>query len=99
MDDGSGLAEALLGLDGFVVLAATESTDELVVTVETTAFIVDCTRCGTRAEGPHLPMPQSVDAQASLWPLRRGQGARVGRLPKSAEVRGRFWQARTSGAT
>ena len=50
MDDGSGLAEALLGLDGFVVLAVTESTDELVVTVETTASIVGCTRCGTRAE-------------------------------------------------
>ena len=50
MDDGSGLAEALLGLDGFVVLAVTESTNELVVTVETTASIVGCTRCGTRAE-------------------------------------------------
>ncbi len=50
MDDGTGLAEALLGLDGFVVLAVTESTDELVVTVETTASIVGCTRCGTRAE-------------------------------------------------
>lgn len=43
-----------MGLDGFVVLAATESTDELVVTVETTAFIVDCTRCGTRAEAHRM---------------------------------------------
>jgi transposase len=50
MDDRSGLAEALLGLDGFVVLAVSESTDELVVTVETTASIVGCSRCGTRAE-------------------------------------------------
>lgn len=50
MDDGSGLAEALLGLDGFVVLAVTEGPDELVVTVETKAAIVGCTRCGTRAQ-------------------------------------------------
>ncbi len=50
MDDSSGLAEALLGLHGFMVLAVTESTDELVVTVETTASVVGCARCGTRAE-------------------------------------------------
>ncbi len=50
MDDGTGLAEALLGLDGFVVLAVTEAPEELVVTVETKAGAVGCTRCGTRAE-------------------------------------------------
>ncbi len=31
MSDGIGLAEALLGLDGFRVLAVTEAPDELVV--------------------------------------------------------------------
>ncbi len=46
MDDGTGLAEVLLGLDGFVVLAVTEAADELVVTVETKAGIVGCMRCG-----------------------------------------------------
>ena len=50
MDDGSGLAETLLGLDGFVVLAVTEGPDERVVTVETKALIVGCIRCGTRAQ-------------------------------------------------
>ncbi len=59
MDDGSGLAEALLGLDGFVVLAVTEGPDELVVTVETTASIVGCTRCGTRAQA-HDRMPIDI---------------------------------------
>jgi transposase len=50
MDDATGLAEALLGLDGFRVLAVEETTDELVVTVETTAEIVGCMTCGVRAE-------------------------------------------------
>jgi transposase len=50
MGDGTGLAEALLGLDGFRVLEVAENTDELVVTVETTADFVGCGRCGTRAE-------------------------------------------------
>lgn len=35
MSDGIGLAEALLGLDGFEVLDVRETPDELVVAVET----------------------------------------------------------------
>jgi transposase len=50
MDDGIGLAEALLGLDGFRVLDVTEGPDELVVTVESTVQLVGCGRCGVRAE-------------------------------------------------
>ena len=50
MDDGIGLAEALLGLDGFRVLAVREGDDELVVTIETTLDVVGCNGCGTRAE-------------------------------------------------
>ncbi len=45
-----GLAEALLGLEGFRVLAVVESPDELVVRVETTATVAWCTACGVRAE-------------------------------------------------
>ena len=50
MSDGIGLAEALLGLDGFRVLAVDEVPDEIVVTVETTFDFVGCARCGVRAE-------------------------------------------------
>lgn len=50
MSDGIGLAEALLGLDGFRVLDVVEGADEVVVTVETVAAVVGCERCGVRAE-------------------------------------------------
>jgi transposase len=49
MNDGTGLAEALLGLDGFRVLEVTETADEVVITVETMADFVGCGSCGTRA--------------------------------------------------
>jgi transposase len=49
MNDGTGLAETLLGLGGFRVLEVTEASDEVVVTVETTADFVGCGSCGTRA--------------------------------------------------
>lgn len=50
MVDGTGMAEALLGLDGFRVLDVAEGPDELVVTIESTADVVACWRCGVRAE-------------------------------------------------
>ena len=50
MEDGTGLAEALLGLDGFRVLEVTETPDELVIHIETTAVMMGCGSCGTRAE-------------------------------------------------
>lgn len=50
MSDGNGLAEAMLGLDGFRVLEVIERPDELVVRVETTADVVGCKGCGVRAE-------------------------------------------------
>jgi transposase len=40
MSDGIGLAEALLGLDGFRVLEVVETDAEVVITVETTADVV-----------------------------------------------------------
>ncbi len=48
--NGTGLAEAMLGLDGFRVLAVTETVTELVVEVETTGEVVGCAECGCRAE-------------------------------------------------
>jgi transposase len=50
VNDGNGLAEALLGLPGFRVLEVTETPAELVVTIETTADFVGCSTCGTRAQ-------------------------------------------------
>ena len=49
-NDGIGLAEALLGLEGFRVLAVAEGPSELVITVETVATQVGCGNCGVRAE-------------------------------------------------
>ena len=50
MSDGTGLAEALLGLPGFRVLEVTQTPEELVVRIETTAEFVGCSGCGMRAE-------------------------------------------------
>jgi transposase len=59
MDDGTGLAEALLGLSGFRVLEVTESVEELVVEIETTADRAACSSCGTWAEA-HERMPVAI---------------------------------------
>jgi transposase len=44
------LAGDRLGLDGFRVLAVVESSDELVITIETITELMGCASCGTRAE-------------------------------------------------
>ncbi len=50
MKDGTGLAEAILGLDGFRVLGVDESSSEVVITVETIASVAGCRSCGVLAE-------------------------------------------------
>ncbi len=50
VSDGTGLAEALLGLDGLRVLEVTESNVEVVIDIETPEDVVGCGQCGTRAE-------------------------------------------------
>ncbi len=59
MVDGNGLAEKLLGLDGFRVLEVVEGPDELVVTIETTTLVTGCGVCGTRAVA-HERMPIAI---------------------------------------
>jgi transposase len=49
MSDSTGLAEALLGLDGFRVWAVTATAAEVVIEIEPTAAVVRCPECGTRA--------------------------------------------------
>jgi transposase len=59
VSDGTGLAEALLGLPGFRVLAVNEGSHELVVEIETTAVTAACSSCGRWAQ-PHERMPVAV---------------------------------------
>jgi hypothetical protein len=80
MNDGIGLAEALLGLDGFRVLEVIETADEVTIRVETTVDVVGCGCCGTRAEAQDR-MPIHVLDLACLgrptrpaWIKRRWRG-------------------------
>ena len=50
MDDAIGHAEAMLGLDGFLVLDVDRKPAEMTITVETTADVVGCPTCGVHAE-------------------------------------------------
>jgi hypothetical protein len=76
MDDGIGLAQRLLGLDGFRVLEVTEGPEELVITIETTADFVGCSACGVRAEA-HDRMPIAIrDLACFEWPARLVVGQR-----------------------
>ena len=59
MDDATGLAEALLGLNGFRVLAVEETSSEVIVTVETTADFVGRAPCGVP------PRPRTVSGLTS----------------------------------
>ena len=68
MSDGTGLAEALLGLDGFRILGVTEGAAEVVITIETTAAVVGCNSCGVRAESQDRWPSPSV-----IWPASAGR--------------------------
>ena len=50
MNDGTGLAEVLLGLPGFRVLGVVEDEAQVVIRVETMAARAFCRTCGVRAE-------------------------------------------------
>ena len=70
MQDGTGLAEALLGLDGFRVLEVTENPDEVVIRIETTAVVVGCSACGTRAEAQDRMVVEIRDLPCFGRPVR-----------------------------
>ena len=70
MSDGIGLAEALLGLDGFRVLDVSEGPDEVLITIETTVDVVGCGRCGTRAESQDRKLVDMRDLACFGRPAR-----------------------------
>jgi transposase len=70
MNDGSSGATALLGMDGFVVLAMIEEDGELFISVETTADVVGCGSCGVRAVGHGRSVIQMRDLPSGGRPVR-----------------------------
>ena len=70
MDDGSSGATALLGMDGFVVLASIEEAGEVFISVETTADVVGCASCGVRAVGHGRSVVQVRDQPTGGRPVR-----------------------------
>jgi len=94
MDDGSSGATALLGMDGFVVLASIEEAGELFISVETSADVVGCANCGVRAVGHGRSVvqvrDQPVGGRPSGWSGGSADGcvgiriARPGASPRPA---------------
>jgi transposase len=70
MHDGSSGATALLGMEGFAVLAMLEEDGELFLSVETTADVVGCPACGVRAVGHGRSVTQVRDLPAGGRPVR-----------------------------
>lgn len=82
MNDGNGLAEALLGLEAMMVLEVAETPDELIVKVETTATVVGCGRCGTRAESHDQDPVDIRDLACFGRPVRLRVSKRRWRCPE-----------------
>lgn len=70
VDDGTGLAEALLGLDGFRVLGVAETSAEVVIEIESTVVVVGCPSCGVRAEAQDRMPVEIRDLPAFGRPAR-----------------------------
>jgi transposase len=70
MDEGSGEATALLGMDGLVVLTMTEEDGEWWLLVETRSEPVGCPGCGVRATGHGRSVVQARDLPVSGKPVR-----------------------------
>lgn len=70
MDDRSGGATALLGMDGFVVLEHVEAEGERWLLVETQNDVVGCPHCGVRAVGHGRSVVEVRDLPIGGLPVR-----------------------------
>lgn len=70
MGDRSSGASALLGMEGFVVLASTDAEDELWLLVETETDVVGCSACGVRAIGHGRSVVHVRDLPMAGRPVR-----------------------------
>lgn len=81
--DGSAVS-ALVGLDGFVVLAQVDLDGEWWVKIETTAVVVGCAACGARAVGHGRRLIQVRDLPVADRPVRLVWAKRIWRCPEPA---------------
>lgn len=70
MSDATGVAEAMLGLPGFRVLAVAESAAEVVIRIETDACLVDCAVSGVVAVAQDRMSVECRDLAAFGRPAR-----------------------------
>ena len=80
----SSLDVAVLGLDGFRLRAATEDDGELLMLVETTASVVGCSGCGTRARSKGRRRTKVRDLPVGGRPTVLVWSKRVWRCPEAA---------------
>src|SRR5437016_5730241 len=84
MADATGLAEAMLGLDGFRVLEVEETASEVLIRIETTLELVGCPGCGVVATAHDRMAVAYRDLAAFGRPARRQPVPRSG-APARAE--------------
>ena len=79
----SSLDVTVLGLDGFRLRAATEDDGELLMLVETTASVVGCSGCGTRARSKGRRRTKVRDLRVGGRPTVLVWSKRVWRCPEA----------------
>jgi transposase len=70
MNHATGLAEAMLGLEGFRVLAVEETASEVLIGIESTTTLVGCPLCGVRATAHDRMMVEYRDLAIFGRPTR-----------------------------
>ena len=91
MSDDTGLAEALLGLEGFKVLEVTETEAEVTIRIEIAAMLVAYVGCGLRAEAQDRTVVQYRNLAAFGWPARLAWNKRRWRWLSTRPVQRRVY--------